>query len=52
MDPSRMRNRELYQVYRAHCMQNGEYIQYDGFLFFDGQGWQLYLRKNTGVQVD
>ena len=43
---------ELYQAYRAHCMQNGEYIRSttDFYSSMDKAGYNR-IRKNTGVQV-
>lgn len=43
---------ELYQAYRAHCMQNGEYIRSttDFYSAMDKAGYNR-IRKNTGVQV-
>lgn len=43
---------ELYQAYRSHCMQNGEYIRSttDFYSAMDKAGYNR-IRKNTGVQV-
>ena len=53
MDPSyKEKSGELYQTYRAHCMQNGEYIRSttDFYSSMDKAGFNR-IRKNTGVQV-
>ena len=53
MDPSyKEKSGELYQAYRAHCMQNGEYIRSttDFYSSMDKAGFNR-IRKNTGVQV-
>lgn len=53
MDPSyKEKSGELYQAYRAHCMQNGEYIRSttDFYSSMDKAGFKR-IRKNTGVQV-
>lgn len=53
MDPSyNEKSGELYQAYRAHCMQNGEYIRSttDFYSSMDKAGYNR-IRKNTGVQV-
>ena len=53
MDPSyKEKSGELYQTYRAHCMQNGEYIRSttDFYSSMDKAGFKR-IRKNTGVQV-
>lgn len=53
MDPSyKEKSGELYQAYRAHCMQNGEYIRSttDFYSSMDKAGYNR-IRKNTGVQV-
>ena len=52
-DPSyKEKSGELYQAYRAHCMQNGEYIRSttDFYSSMDKAGFNR-IRKNTGVQV-
>lgn len=53
IDPSyKEKSGELYQAYRAHCMQNGEYIRSttDFYSSMDKAGYNR-IRKNTGVQV-
>ena len=53
IDPSyKEKSGELYQAYRAHCMQNGEYIRSttDFYSSMDKAGYTR-IRKNTGVQV-
>lgn len=53
MNPSyKEKSGELYQAYRAHCMQNGEYIRSttDFYSSMDKAGFKR-IRKNTGVQV-
>ena len=53
IDPSYTeKSGELYQAYRAHCMQNGEYIRSttDFYSAMDKAGYNR-IRKNTGVQV-
>ena len=53
IDPSyKEKSGELYQAYRAHCMQNGEYIRSttDFYSAMDKAGYNR-IRKNTGVQV-
>lgn len=53
VDPSyKEKSGELYQAYRAHCMQNGEYIRSttDFYSSMDKAGFNR-IRKNAGVQV-
>ena len=53
IDPSyKEKSGELYQAYRAYCMQNGEYIRSttDFYSSMDKAGYNR-IRKNTGVQV-
>ena len=52
-DPSyKEKSGELYQAYRAYCMQNGEYIRSttDFYSAMDKAGFNR-VRRNTGVQV-
>jgi P4 family phage/plasmid primase-like protien len=53
VDPSyKEKSGEIYQAYRAYCIQNGEYIRStsDFYSSMDKAGYNR-IRKNTGVQV-